>query len=238
MIWCRVSHTHTHTHMNLLFILLRGMVGAFRGLWRPQLFSDLIRSASENVMNKKGCWLFPHLYPLSSSLCAALICSWDLVEIHWHQRMNVKLQPVRRWLNYRALSCCVHSSLFFMRTFATQTKWNDSNSARCRWCLSFSLCLSAARDVGLASRPERQSEGESNRERHAGSDHQSSHLTGRSHVQVTRMSCNSFTHCCLTKFVTVNSFKQKLAVSNSLFQVSVNLKLVHTLESHVTLEYF
>lgn len=41
-----------------------------------------------------------------------------------------------------------------------------------------SLSLSAARHVGLSSRPERQPEGESNRERDAGSDNQSGHFTG------------------------------------------------------------
>lgn len=51
----------------------------------------------------------------------------------------------------------------------------------CTVCLHpvFSLSLSAARYVGLGSRTERQSEGESNREWHAGRDGQSGHFTGR-----------------------------------------------------------
>lgn len=105
------------------------------------------------------CWMKPRWRPPSSftepvSLCRTKL---DLVEIR-HQRINAKLQPERRLLNEGSL---------FTRAFFTQTRWR-------RWC----LCLSTARHLGLAPRPERQPEGESDRERHAGSDHQGGHLTG------------------------------------------------------------
>lgn len=49
-----------------------------------------------------------------------------------------------------------------------------------RTCLiDESLSFSAARYMGLSSRTQRQSEGESNRKRHAGGDGQSGHFTGR-----------------------------------------------------------
>lgn len=72
------------------------------------------------------------------------------------------------------------------RPFDTQTNemiktWRRVVDAAVTVCLRrvFSSSSSAARYVGLGSRTERQSEGESNRERHAGSDGQSGHFTGR-----------------------------------------------------------
>lgn len=76
--------------------------------------------------------------------------------------------------NWRLL--CLLCSLF-----CSEDLWhtNQSNSGVTDASVVSSLCLSAARYVGLGSRAERQSEGESDRERHAGSDGQSGDFTGR-----------------------------------------------------------
>lgn len=59
--------------------------------------------------------------------------------------------------------------------------------------------LSAAGHVGLCARTERQPEGEPDRERHAGSDSQSGHLTGGWHRFLHRTVCFSFVKSDFTR---------------------------------------
>lgn len=116
---------------------------------------------------------------LSSFHCihwARLICSRELSWIQWDKRINCKIAACERYGIYVIegySACCVHC--FVLRTFDT----NQSNSGVSDASVLSSLCLSAARYVGLGSRAERQSEGESDRKRHAGSDGQSGDFTGR-----------------------------------------------------------
>lgn len=61
-------------------------------------------------------------------------------------------------------------------------------------CLQSVSCCPAARHVGLGSRPERQPEGEPDRERHAGSHGQSGHVTGKWTRSVDLTSCKKGEH--------------------------------------------
>lgn len=184
-----ISHTHTHTGSNGKHLLRKTNSSKKKSKWKTlpvmmkagswtsvvstgmfpwQLPSQTVKCPKVwircvvVVVVPDWIWMFHHCCGFSCELWLSLLTAWTLC-------CSSKVKITRHQENPKTLSETINSRL--------QELWN---MCVCR--------LSAARHLGLCARPERQPEGESHWERHAGRHGQGGHSAG------------TYTHLCYQRY--------------------------------------